>query len=197
MSINGNPRKTLQKACTNLTYIGEETFHSWSSPRHCKALEAVLWPKLIAIRSLAMTMFAFQHIRELHLRIAGNLTNRCWDLQKSNEVHIKHKNHLGVGKDLVVTCQVPRKSLSIAYTVHMAQKLQNECCHEVQLQQGSIVRFQTNNLSPCFPETHRSMCLDADCGVWGHFGQCKRQPICKSHLRPHCNVVLCSTACED
>lgn len=130
----------------------------------------------------------YSHIRELYLRITGNLANRCWDLQKSNEVHIKHKNHLGVGKDPVVTSA---KETPFNCVPHVSRKLRNEC-HEVQLQQGSILRFQTIS---GFPETHQSIPLVADCGVWGHSGQCKRQPICKSHLRSQCNLVFC-TACE-
>ena len=130
--------------------LHEGTFHSWQSPRHCKELEAVLWPKLIAIRSLEMTMSLHLSTKNFFTTQQGTVTSESciWELLGTWPTGAEiSKNPMKSTSSIrtisvwarIQLSQVPRKSLSIA--CHMRP---NEC-HEVQ---GSILRFQTISSSP-------------------------------------------------
>ena len=77
MSSSKDFAKGMRKSC-----LHEGTFHSWQSPRHCKELEAVLWPKLIAIRSLEMTMSLHLSTKNFFTTQQGTVTSdSCiWEL---------------------------------------------------------------------------------------------------------------------
>lgn len=110
--------------------LHEGTFHSWQSPRHCKELEAVLWPKLIAIRSLEMTMSLHLSTKNFFTTQQGTVTSESciWELLGTWPTGAEiSKNPMKSTSSIrtisvwarIQLSQVPRKSLSIA--CHMCQ----------------------------------------------------------------------------